>query len=91
MSSCDLSDGWEYNSERDTCIKMFSGLKNHQEAVEVCQTRGAKLPSIPNPQTRDTYVSLMIDPSEFTVHQYKMPKSRSIDCLLNMLIPMLSY
>ena len=59
VSSCDLSDGWYYNSERDSCIKMFSSLKNHQEAEDDCQSRGAKLPSIPNHETRDVYVSLL--------------------------------
>lgn len=59
VSSCDLSDGWYYNSERDSCITMFSRLKIHQEAVDDCQTRGAKLPVIPNLQTRDIYVTLL--------------------------------
>lgn len=40
VSSCDFSDRWYYNPERDSCIKMFL----------------AKLPIIQNIQTRDIYM-----------------------------------
>lgn len=69
VSSCEHIDGWYHNIEGETCIKMFFSLKNHQEALEDCQTRGAKLPIISTLATRDIYSSLIDsnDPSELTL------------------------